>query len=156
MSSDNPFEVSDDSYGDRSGGDYDSSGVEVSGLTIQLLSETRPWVSLIGILMWIAVIFMGIASIIIMLVALFTGDIESIIVGFFYVIPTVVSGIMAKALTGYASKINSLIATERLVDLEEALRSQKTYWKTMGIVTVVYIVMFILAIFGVMAMFGSM
>ncbi|WP_417850594.1 hypothetical protein [Thalassoglobus sp.] len=155
MSSDNPFEVSGDSYGDRSGGDYDSSGVEVSGLSIQLLAETRPWVSLIGVLMWVGTVLMVLGSLFVIAAALFTGETGMILMGFLYVLIAVVYGIMAKSLTGYASKINSLIATERLVDLEEALRSQKTFWKTVGIITVIYLVCLILMIIGMM-LFGVM
>jgi hypothetical protein len=144
MSSDNPFEVSSDSYGDRSGVDRDASTAEVSSRTIELLNQTRPWVQLIGVLMWIGVVFAALGTLGVTFMALRAGGIvPGLIGGGLYGFFTFVYWLMAKSLTGYAKRINNLNSSESIRDLEDALEAQKVFWKTVGIVTLVTILIYI-------------
>lgn len=148
MSSDNPFEVSSDSYNDRSGVDRDASSAEVSGRTIDMLKQTGPWVRLIGLLMWIGVVFMAIATIFIIGASVLAGAgpegmIGGLVMGVFYGFLTFVYWLMAKSLTGYSKRINALTASESVIDLEDAMEAQKTFWKTAGIVTAVTLIIYI-------------
>jgi ABC-type multidrug transport system fused ATPase/permease subunit len=128
MSNDNPFEVSSDSYGDRSEADRDASSAEVSSRTIELLNQTRPWVQLIGVLMWIGVVFMALATIFLVGASLMGGGVAGgLIIGAVYGFMTFVYWFMAKSLTGYAKRINALSASESLRDLEDALEAQKNF-----------------------------
>ena len=157
MSNDNPFEVSSDSYGDRSGVDRDASTAEVSSRTIELLNQTRPWVQLIGVLMWIGVVFATIATIGLIGVALFAGGFgPGLFMGVLYGFVTFVYWFMAKSLTGYAKRINNLNASESVRDLEDALEAQKNFWKTVGIITLVTILIYIVAIVLMIAGVGLM
>ncbi len=154
MSNDNPFEVSSDSYGDRSDVDRDASSAEVSSRTIEILNQTRPWVQLIGVLMWIGVVFMALATIFLVGAALMGGGVGGgLVIGLLYGFITAVYWFMAKSLTGYASRINKLSASESVRDLEDALEAQKSFWKTIGIITLVtiaiYLVMIVLFVLGV-------
>ena len=85
MSNDNPFEVSSGSYGDRSGVDRDASSAEVSRRTIELLNQTRPWVQLIGVLMWIGVVLMALVTIFLVGAALMGGGLGGgLVIGLLY------------------------------------------------------------------------
>jgi hypothetical protein len=154
MSNDNPFEVSSESYGDRSGVDRDTSSAEVSRRTIELLNQTRPWVQLIGVLTWIGVVIAALATIALVGLALAAGGIgPRLLMGVLYGFITFIYWFIAKSLTGYASRINRLSASESVRDLEDALESQKNFWKTVGILTLVmiliYIVMIVLFFLGI-------
>ena len=128
MSGDNPFEVSSDGYGDRSGYDRGVVTAEVSTRTIELLNQTRPWVSLIGILAWIGTallvfVILGSAG-----MALAAGQPGMMLSAGVYLIMALIYGYIAKSLTGYARRISRLNVSERVEDLEDALESQKNFW----------------------------
>ena len=143
MSGDNPFEVSSDAYGDRSGFDRGTVTAEVSTRTIELLNQTRPWVSLMGVLLWIGTVLMAIGSAFAVIAGLAAGQVGMVFIGGLYVVFTVVYGYLARSLTGYASRINRLNASERVEDLEDAIESQKNFWRTVGILTLVGIILYI-------------
>ena len=154
MSNDNPFEVSLDSYGDRSGADRDASGAEVSNRSLEMLNQTRPWVQLIGVLLWIGTVLMAIAGLFGLFAAVIAGiGGAAMFQGIFMLIFVLIYGTLAKSLTGYAKAINKLNASESVHDLEDALESQKTFWRLSGIITLVvlliYLVMFLLMIAGI-------
>lgn len=154
MSSDNPFEVSSDTYGDRSGRDRDASSAEVSARTLDMLNQTRPWVQFLGILTWISVILGGLIGGFGVIAILMAGGAgAALFQGLFLGIFLVIYGTFAKSLTGYAKSINKLNASESVADLEDALESQKTFWRLAGIITlvvlVIYLVMILLFVAGV-------
>lgn len=143
MSGDNPFEVSSDGYGDRSGYDRGVVTAEVSTRTIELLNQTRPWVSLIGILAWIGtallvIVILGSAG-----MALAAGQPGMMLIAVMYVIMALIYGYIAKSLTGYAKRISRLNISERVEDLEDALEAQKNFWKAIGIITLLVILMYV-------------
>lgn len=155
MSSDNPFEVSSDSYNDKSGVDRDASSAEVSRRTVDMLKQTEPWVRLIGVLMWIGVVLMAIgtaAGIVFGITA--DAGLVAIIPGLLYGFVTVIYWMLAKSLTGYAKKISTLAKSESVVDLEDALEAQKTFWKIAGIMTLVTLVIYLVVLVAVFADVG--
>lgn len=154
MSGDNPFEVSSDAYGDRSGYDRGVVTAEVSTRTIELLNQTRPWVSLMGVLLWIGTVLMGIGSVFVILGGLMAGQFGMFFIGGLYIVFTVVYGYLARSLTGYAGRINRLNASESVADLEDAIESQKNFWRTVGILTLVGIVLYIVFIAMMLAGFA--
>lgn len=150
--SDNPFEVTSDSYGDRSGTDRDASAAEVSRRTIDLLVQTKPWVRLIGVLMWIGVVLAAIATAFLIAGAVFAGAEPGLLfMGLAYAFGTFVYWLMAKSLTGYAKKIDNLTRSESVADLEDAMEAQKVFWKTAGIITVVTLIIYIVILIAVAA-----
>lgn len=159
MSDDNPFEVSSDAYGDRSGYDRGSAGVEVSLRTIELLNQTRPWVSLMGGLLWISTVLIGIGSLMALAGAAMSGQATLIVIAGLYVLTAVVYGYLARSLTGYSSRINRLSASESVQDLEDAIESQKNFWRAIGIITVVVLllyVVFLILMFAGVAFIGNL
>ncbi len=146
MSGDNPFEVSPDGYGDRSGYDRGVVTAEVSTRTIELLNQTRPWVQLIGILLWIGTVIIAFVAVFGVIGAIMAGHAGGFFIAAIQVVVLFVYGLLARSLTTYASHINRLNVSERIEDLEEAVASQKTFWKTVGIITVIYLIMIIVIV----------
>jgi amino acid transporter len=79
-----------------------------------------------------------------------------LVIGLLYGFITAVYWFMAKSLTGYAKRINALSASESVRDLEDALEAQKNFWKTVGIITLVTILIYIVAIVLMIAGVGIM
>jgi hypothetical protein len=110
--SDNPFEVSAGSSGDRSGPDRGTVVAEVSARTVEILNQTRPWVLLMGILMWIGTVIAALATVFMVIMGLSTQQTMLVVMSVVYVLVTLVYGVMASSLTTYASKINRLNSSE--------------------------------------------
>lgn len=146
MSTDNPFEASSETYGSRPAVDRDASSAEVSARTIELLVQTRPWVRLIGVVMWIMVVLMVLGSIFMIGLAVVSGQAEMFIAGPVYFVMAIIYGFLARWLNVYANRINSLSISESLSDLESALEGQKNFWRLAGIVTLVVLVIYALII----------
>ena len=151
MSDDNPFEVSSDAYGDRSGYDRGTVTAEVSTRTIELLNQTRPWVSLIGVLAWIATALLVLGVLAGVGMALAAGQPGMMLISVMYVIIALIYGYIAKSLTGYAKRISQLNISESVEDLEDALEAQKNFWKVAGIITLVVIIIYIGALLMMLA-----
>lgn len=150
----NPFEVSGSSYGDRAKGDREASTAEVSSRTIELLNQTRPWVRLFGILTWIGTVLMAFVAIG-MLVAGAAGPMGAggVLIAVVYGFMALLYGFIASKLMAYGRYIHRLSQTEEVRDLEAAIDAQRSFWKTIGIITAVililYAVFFVLMIAGV-------
>ena len=59
---------------------------------------------------------------------------------------TLVYGALARSLTTYASRINTLNASEQVRDLEDALAAQKAFWRLAGIIMLVAIVVYVVSL----------
>ncbi len=155
MSEHNPFAVSDHVQG---GGFSGESGSHDLRHTIQLLTETRPWGRLIGILLMIGAVLMVLfagAIFVMSIVGGIGGDaigpIEGIIglvyggMAFLYVYP-------ALCLLRYGSAITQAESSGQIASVNEAILQQKKFWKFVGVVTVIvfglYILMILLSIVG--------
>jgi len=114
---------------------------------VQLLAQTRPWVKLIAVLFFIAIGLMVIAFAFVVVVVGKTAQsgivsattfIPLAIVMLLYVLPTVY-------LWQYAGNIRRLQAGGGMRALEEALASQKSFWKYVGVLAVVMLGFYLLA-----------
>jgi hypothetical protein len=145
MSGDNPFEVSTNAIGDRSPRERDVMTAEVTTRTIEMLSQTRPWVQLIGVLLWIGTVLLGIAGVVTIVLGVMAQNGNSVLIGtgVGYLIGTLIYRALAKALTTYASRINALKASESVSDLEDALEAQKAFWRLTGIITVAVLLLYV-------------
>lgn len=111
----------------------------VTRRTIDMLRQTRPWVILFAVLMFLGAGLLLIGSVIGMLAAMqvrsglvMIGPALNIAMSLLYIFPAVF-------LWRYASRIADLSYRKRAGDLEAALEAQKSYWKFLGIVTLVVI-----------------
>jgi preprotein translocase subunit SecG len=145
---DNPYSPPAASL-DGSAGQSSSSAVPAS--VIALLAETRPWVRLLAVMFFI---FIGIAIVAMLIVSAVApaaaagnpvagapGIIAMIVMGALYVPPTLF-------MWRYASGIRRLQDGGGMGALEEALSSQKSFWKYIGVLTLVMICLYGIFIVG--------
>lgn len=122
-------------------GGFDSSGHDVSHRVVELLLATRPWVRLMGILLFITTALMVLGSLFVGLsglgVAAGVGMAAAyLFIGVsFYLIPGIY-------LLRYASRISDLEMSPRMLQLENAVEAQKTFWKYLGILALIVIALY--------------
>lgn len=124
--------------------------------SLEMLRKTRPWVRFISIMMFIGSgLILSIGVVIFALAAAGRGGIgwEQVIVGIFYVPMAILQMVPAIYLSQYASRITRVLTTREPADLEAALRAQKSFWKYIGIVTMVMVFLYCVAV-AVMVMIG--
>lgn len=123
---------------------------------IQALIDTRPWVRIMGILTAIGGVLMGLAGCAGLAVMGNRG--AGPVFGFFEVIflvlylgMAVLYGFAAKFLLGYGAAITRAEGTRSLNDIADALIQQKSFWKLVGISTVILIGVYLIGIVLVFA-----
>ncbi len=134
------------------------ANIPVTPLMIAHLQATKPWVRFISIIMFISVGFMFLAGLIMMFIPSPMGGqgfqigpvmgILYFLLGGLYLAP-------AFFLHQYASSIQDLLRGGGDVAMEAALGSQKSFWRFVGILTLViiciYALIFVFVIFGAMS-----
>lgn len=117
---------------------------------IEAMRGTRPWVMLIGIVLIIGAVFMvlGTAG---MFVAMTVGKAAGgpgggmlIGAGAMYALLSIIYIALAVYLLKYSSAIGRLLQSTGSTDMEEALNSQRKFWRLAGILTLVMIVFAVL------------
>jgi hypothetical protein len=111
---------------------------------IRMLGQTRPWVTLLSILCFVlfaVAVCWDVASTFNDIVG--KGSVPQLpgplkLAGLIYIVP-------ATYLWRYARGIRRLQQTERLTALEDALASQKSFWKFLGIWTTIMVAVFSLS-----------
>ena len=139
-------------YPQQQGLSYESPShgvVPATPRALDMLRQTKPWVRFLSVLMIIAICF-GALGLLISLAAISqvsnSGGVAAtytIVMGLvlmLYIVPTIF-------LSRYASRIGDLLHRRGPADLEAALEAQKSFWKFVGIFTLVllcvYAVMFL-------------
>lgn len=162
MSTSNPYEASQ--YSGQL--DAEMHGGGVSPTAISHLSKTKPWVQLIGILAIIgAVLMVGFALIVMAGGGIATAAMQSsrgeafpsemfILMGAIYLVMGIVYLWLGIKLIGYGSAIGSLRTSRSVQHLELALDHQRSFWKTIGILTLIGIVVFVIFMIGAL-IFGA-
>ena len=126
----------------------ESYEAEADGLTRkakQSLAETRPWVLLFSILAFIGSGFGGLGGIGMFIAGIMQGGaagVGSLVSGVMFLGGAALYGFAAYHLYSYASHIKLYLRTSSPGDLEQALTSQKSFWKLVGIVTAVFLVLY--------------
>ena len=123
----------------------------VTPRTVDLLSRTRPWVMLVSIVMFIASALMvlgGVAGL--AFSSLGPGAMPMMGVLVVYVIMGLLYIIPAIYLFRYARRISDLKLSQHFTDLEAALQAQKSFWKFVGILTMIAMGIYAIAIAGAM------
>lgn len=139
--------------------------ITVSESMLGALNATRPWVKFLAILGFVVMTFMVLAGLIMFvgfsvapatskLPAFFGpvfGVVYVVMAVFFYLIPCLY-------LLRYANAITRIQATGQAA-LEDALKQQKSFWKYVGIFTIVMLVTYVLLVIGIIVfavIYGSM
>ena len=138
-----------------------SGELPFSAAALDSLRRTRPWVMFLGILAYVGAGVIVVGSLFMafgmsmargarggpnmsglgLLVALYLA----------FAVVYVVVGVY---LTRYASCINRVVATRYVTDLEAAMEIQRSFWKFMGILAIVIMVLYCVVIAGVMVFAG--
>ncbi len=137
------------------GGD---DAVPVTQQTVEFLRQTKPWVRLVSILMFIGAGFLVLAGV----AAMFLGTAGSMmgggrrasvgvgaigmVLGLVYLALAALYIFPAIFLSRYASRIGDLTRSGRSVDLEAALAAQRSFWRFMGIAILIGIGVYLIAI----------
>ncbi len=129
-----------------------ASPSEISPTVVGLLRQTKPWVRLLAVLGFIGIGFMLLASVSMLALGstlgsgLPAGFGIAMMVGYM-----VMAGIQLPAvifLNRYASRIGALVNSGAPGDLEAAISAQKSFWRYLGILTLIVLCLYILAILG--------
>jgi hypothetical protein len=131
---------------------YEAPGSETCQVTprsLELLRLTRPWVLTMSILMFIGVGFMLVGALGMLIIGIM-GRGRDAAIGFGaaagYIAIAALFSLPPFFLAKYSSRIRNLMRLRRAVDLEEALEAQKSYWKCLGITTIVLVALYIVGI----------
>ena len=127
----------------------------ITPLMIEHLRATKPWVRFMSIILFISVALIFLVAVVILLVPMGMGGggvsaliaIVYLAMGALYIVP-------AYFLHQYASSIRSLEQGGGDVAMEEALGNQKSFWRFVGITTLVMICIYAIVI--AFAMFSAM
>jgi len=121
-------------------------------------SQTRPWVRFLSIILFICIGCMVLGGLMILLVGM-TGSLlgssnpiydmmpgGTFVVGLVYIILAILYAAPAVFLSRYASAIKNLQAEPSSQVLEGAIKYQKSFWRYIGVLTVVSLVIMAAAI----------
>jgi hypothetical protein len=131
-----------------------------SGITdamLEAMRGTKPWVLLIGIVLIISAVFMLLATLgIIGASAIGAGAMGEqtgmmIGVGSMYAVMSIIYIMMGVYLFKYSSSIGRLLQSASVVDMEDALHSQRKFWKIAGVITAIMLVLMVLGIIAAIA-----
>lgn len=147
-------------YGSTSGGAIDG----VAPSTVAMLAATKPWVRFMSVLMWIGVAFLLLGALGMGAVSMMGlakqgkpspfGGAELIVIAVIYGVMAFVYIYPAIKLWKYANRIGTLGSTRAVTDLDAALNEQRAFWKFIGIMTILMISLYVVAIIGFVA-FGA-
>lgn len=152
--SENPFAVGDYAGGSVSG-DFsgDPNQHPLMKELITLLSQTRPWVRLIGIMVLIGAVFMLIAGAGILVFGFAAGQPGmGPFIGGMYILMSVFYIYPGLCLNRYASAIKEAESSADMQHVVEGILQQKKFWRFCGIITAVVLVIYLLIfIVGILA-----
>jgi len=112
-------------------------GAAPSQRTTQLLMETRPWVKLMGVLGMISVVFMVLGALGMVIAAVSGGQLQFMGLAVLYILMAVLYYFPIRYLLQYASRIQDFVRDGTTEHLDQALESQKSFWKFIGILTAI-------------------
>lgn len=125
-----------------------SSGAEINSLVVGALRGTKGWVRFMAVLGFIGCAFMLLAAIA-MFAAPDVGLRGSVLgpgIGLVYLVFTGVYFFLALRLNQYASRIGTFLLAPDGQRLASALNAQRSFWKCLGIMTIILIVLYILVV----------
>lgn len=114
---------------------------------VQVLSQTKPWVRIICVLMYLIGGFTIVGGIFMLVFAPIAGVV--------YLAASAIYLVPASFLWAYATKIAGLEKRPSEQLLFEALKAQKSFWKFVGITALVILLLYILAFIFVIVMGGA-
>lgn len=133
----------------------------VSEEVVSLLRSTKPWVRFLSVLGFLGLALLVMGCIAILALPMGMGAMGSLPMGpriaaaLAYLLMGFLQLPAVLYLNRYAGRIARLVASGDPMDLEDALRAQKSFWKYVGIFTLVMMILYALAIAGVLIFAGA-
>lgn len=130
-----------------------SEHAEVSMATVDLLKQTKPWVTFLSVMGFIGSGLMLLSGIFMMIAGAFVPKsgptpFSPMLLGLFYLPMAFLYIYPSLKLWGYSSAIGRLLMQNSSANLEAALAQQKSFWKFLGILTIAMMVLYALFIVG--------
>jgi hypothetical protein len=127
-------------------------GGPVTPRTVELLRQTKPWVRLMSILLFLIGGLFVVFGLIFMVGMTALGGMRGggagAVLGLVYVALAALYVVPGLFLSRYASRISILVGSGRADDLESALEAQKSFWKFVGIAVAVVIGFYVVILGG--------
>ena len=129
---------------------------------VQALKETKPWVRFLSILGFVGCGLMFLAGVVVMIAGAFAGGEFGggfgALLGFVYFVMGGLWILPLIHLHKYANAITGAVQGAGAPAIEGALQRQRSFWRTVGIMTLVFIGLYFVTIFIVViaGMIGSM
>ncbi|HVH45019.1 MAG TPA: DUF5362 family protein [Labilithrix sp.] len=128
---------------------------EVSAASVELLRQTKPWVTFLSVMGFIGSGLMLLGGLFMMVAGAFvpkTGPtpFSPVLLGLFYLPMAFLYIYPSLKLWGFSSAIGRLLTQHTAANLEAALEQQKSFWKFVGILTIVLMTLYALLIVGIM------
>jgi hypothetical protein len=126
----------------------------VSAEAVDLLRRTKPWVRFFSVLGILGIVAMALGAL--AMVALSFGPFRAmplaarIGMGVLYLVIALLYIPPVLYLHRYAGRIRDLVEENSALNLENALRAQKSFWKYIGMFTVITLCVYVLVLVGVM------
>ena len=122
----------------------------ITSAMVEAMRGTKPWVLLIGIVLLISAAFMILGTVGILVAStLSLGNegpqpVPMLGIGVMYAIISAIYLMLGIYLFKYSSAIGRLVELSSAINMEEALNSQRKFWKLSGIITAVMLVVMLL------------
>ena len=139
-----------------------SGNSAVSAGVLQQLAGTKPWVRFMSVLMFVGAGFMVIGGVVMVFAGAVIFKNSSSVgspaamgagIGIAYLIFSMLYIYPALKLWKYASGIAALLASGSIMDLENALDQQRSFWKFIGVMMLAILVLY--ALIAVIAIIGG-
>lgn len=130
------------------------AGVKVTDSMIDSLRATKPWTKFLAILGFIGVIFMLLSAAFFMFIGNTFPQQKTgppAFMGFFYILFSVLYLMPALYLYKYSASIGNFLKSNGALELESALSYQKSFWKFVGIVALIGVVLGVLGMAAAIA-----
>lgn len=120
------------------------------------LAETRPWVMLLAVLGFIVGGLGALGALLFLAMVAIAAGAPGLLVGLAMLVSPILYIVAAYFLMTYALRIGSFLRTGAVADLENAMMAQKSFWKLVGIVTTVILVLYFVMIVMMLVLGASL
>lgn len=141
--------------------DVTPSGQNITGEMIEALRGTKGWVLLVGILSLIGAGFMILGGVGMMFGSAFMGAAGGagaapagmfVGIGLLYVVLAVIYVFPGLFLIRYSSAIGRLLSSGQAHDMEDALNHQRKFWKLIGVLILIMMVLMVVGMIAAIAL----
>lgn len=124
-----------------------AEATEVPENIVELLRQTKPWVTFLSVLGFIGSALMILFGVIAIGAGLMGGKGQAAGMGFFYLLFSGLYIYPSMCLSRYGASIGRVLTGSGMDGLADALSHQKSFWRFAGIATIVMLVLYAFIIF---------